>query len=105
MIAFEPWRRVEQLPERAPIRQVRPDALSKPGQVRPRLAQSGIDPDSAGALLSAILRRGWTAWLVAVPWQPPTLTASVLESRLGAVWAEGRDASGGVGRGLRALHG
>ena len=33
---FEPWRRVDQLPARAPIRHVRPEALPKPEQVRPR---------------------------------------------------------------------
>jgi len=90
---FAPWRAVDQLPDRAPIRHVRPDALPKPGQVRPRLEQEGIDPDNAGALLSAILRRDWTAWLVAFPGKPPRFTAFILEPRLGAVWAEGRGAT------------
>jgi cob(I)alamin adenosyltransferase len=89
VIDFEPWRRVDQLPERAPIRHLRPDALPKPDQVRPRLEAEGLDPDSAGAILTAILRRDWTAWLVGVPGKPPRFTAFVLEPRFGAVWAQG----------------
>jgi hypothetical protein len=60
-VRFEPWRDVGKLPERAPIRRLRPDEFPKPPQVRARLAQEGIDPDNAGPILSAILRRGWTA--------------------------------------------
>jgi hypothetical protein len=84
---FDPRRRVDQLPERATIRRVRPDALRKPEQVRPRLGQEGIDPDSAGALLMAMLRRGWATRQVATPGKPPRVTGYVLEPRLGAVWA------------------
>jgi len=90
---FVPWRDVEQLPKRVPIRRVRPDAFPMPEQVRLRLESAGIVPDSAGALLSAILRRGWTAWLVALPGRPPKFTAYILEPRLRAVWAMGRGAT------------
>jgi hypothetical protein len=44
-----------------PTRHVRPDALPKSDQLRPRSGAAGIDPDVASALLSAILRRRWTA--------------------------------------------
>ncbi len=87
---FEPWCRVDQLPERAPIRHLRPDAFPKPDLVRPRLEAEGLDPGNAGAILTAILRRERTAWLVGVPGRPPRFSAFVLEPRLGAVWAMGR---------------
>lgn len=44
---------------------------SNPARVRPRVEPEGIDPDNAGAILTAIPRRGWTAGLVAVPEKPP----------------------------------
>ena len=102
MSDFAPWRAVDQLPDRAPIRRVRPDALLKPDLVRPRLEAAGIDPDNAGAILSAMLRRDWPAWLVAVPGKPPRCTASVLEARMGAVWAQGRGAT--PAEALRAVY-
>ena len=84
---FAPWRRVHLLPERAPIRRLQPHEYPTPAQVRPRLERDGADPDSAGTILSAILRRGWTAWLVAAPGPPPRFHAYVLEPRHGAAWA------------------
>ena len=93
MTDFDAWHHVERLPERAPIRRIRPDALPKPERVWPRLHAEGIDPDNASGILPAILRRDWTAWLIALPWQPPKFTAYVLEPRLGAVWAMGRGAT------------
>src|SRR5215210_1890741 len=86
---FEPWRRVDQLPERAPIRRLRPDQWPRPPQVHERLKQDGIDPESATAILSAVLRRGWYCWLIAEPGHRPRFTAYILEWRYGAVWAVG----------------
>ena len=92
MDAFAPWANVANLPERAPSRRLRPDALPRPPQVRARLAAAGIDPASAGALFGALLGRGWAAWLVASP-NPRRFAAFVLDPGTGAVWAEGRGAT------------
>lgn len=86
---FDPWRGVERLPDHAPVRRRRPDALPRPLEVRRRLAAEGLDAASAGAIFGAILRRGWSAWLIAVPGPPPRFTGVVLEPRYGAAWAVG----------------
>lgn len=90
MATFSPWRNVADLPEHAPIRRLRPDHLPRAPEVRRRLAAEGIDPESAAAVLSALLGRGWASWLIAAPGPPASFAACVLEPRYGAVWAEGR---------------
>ncbi len=92
MDRFSPWRDVDKLPETAPVRSVRPDALPRPPEVRARLAAEGIDPAGAGAVIAALFARGWAFWLIGAP-NPRSFTAFVLEPRFGAVWAEGRGAT------------
>ncbi len=50
-----------------------------------RLAADGVDAASAGAIITAILRRGWTFSLAGGP--RPAFFAAILEPRFGAVWA------------------
>ena len=90
MGGFDPWRDLAKLPERAPLRRLRPDQLPRPRAVRARLATEGIDPDGAGAIVAAIFRRGWTFWLIGAPKAGTRFVAVVLEPRYGAAWAEGR---------------
>ena len=88
MESFAPWANVADLPERAPSRRLRPDALPRPPLVRARLAAEGIDPASAGAVIGAMFGRGWSFWLIGGPRQG--FPALVLETRHGAPRAEGR---------------
>ncbi len=92
-IRFDPWRNLDKLPQRAPIRCHRASDWPRPRQVRPRLEREGIDPDSASAILSALLHRGWGSWLIASPGPRPSFRAYVLEHRYGAVWAMGDGAT------------
>ena len=89
---FSAWSRVPDLPDRAPVRSVRPDALPRPPHVRARLAAEGVDPAGAGAVIAALFARGWAFWLVGSP-HPQHFAAFVLEPRFGAPWAEGRGAT------------
>ncbi len=89
MSPFAPVDNIARLPERAPIRTLRPDLRPGPLIVRPRLAAEGVDPDAAGAIVSALFRRGWAFWLVGSPGPPRRFHAFVLEPRFWAAWAEG----------------
>ena len=48
---FDPWRNIGKLPAHAPVRRLRPDEQPRPPAVRVRLAEEGVDPDSAGAIV------------------------------------------------------
>ena len=89
--AFHPWRRMRDLPPSAPSRRLRPDGYPSGRNLRDRLRAEGLDPASAGAILGAILGRGWSPWLIGHPGphgRPSHhFEAVVLEPRFGAAWA------------------
>jgi hypothetical protein len=79
------WKDVPNLPPTSPIRTMKPGDEPKSHQVQQRLAELGIDPDSAGAIIAAIFAKGWTFWLAGSP--NSAFAANILEPRFGAPWA------------------
>src|SRR5687768_7026919 len=55
--AWDPWSNLPNLPAEAPSRTMLPDGHPKPHQVQQRLAELGIDPESAGAIITAIFAK------------------------------------------------
>jgi hypothetical protein len=85
---WSPTRDIPYLPQRAPVRSLAPGAMPPPATVRERLRHVGVDPESAGAIISRILHEGWSFWLSGGDQGAgPRFCGNILEPRYGAVWA------------------
>jgi hypothetical protein len=84
-----PWRSLHRLPLTAPIHALRPDDYPRALGAADRLRREGIDPTSAGAIIAAILRRGWTFRLTGGMFglDRRTFTAAIVEPRYLVPWA------------------
>lgn len=90
---FDPYERMPELPDYAPSRALHMNNYPGEAEWTQRLRAAGIDPTSAGAIIAAIVKRGWSFWLVGATHapKPPRYRAMVLEPRYHAMWATSGD--------------
>jgi hypothetical protein len=86
---FDPYEGMKQLPPHAPAQSLHPTNYPTWPVWEARLRELGIDPGSAGAIIAAIVQRGYSFWLVGTvgSGRAPSYRVLVLEPEPFAVWA------------------